>query len=31
MKDISGNCGKCGAPYYTATIWHGTITRKPFE
>ncbi len=26
MQGITGNCGKCGAPYSQPTIWHGIGT-----
>ena len=27
-NSIGGHCGKCGAPFYVPTIWHG-ITPPP--
>lgn len=26
---IAGHCGKCGAPYYLPSIWHGVIPPAP--
>lgn len=28
MNTVAGHCGKCGAPYYVPTVWHG-ITPPP--
>lgn len=29
MQEMSGHCGKCGAPYYMPWIWHGIIPPTP--
>ena len=26
---VGGHCGKCGAPFYVPTIWHGVIPPPP--
>jgi len=29
MEQVSGYCGKCGAPYTTPQVWHGIIAPTP--
>jgi len=29
MNTIAGHCGKCGAPYYVPTVWHGVTPPTP--
>jgi hypothetical protein len=26
---VAGHCGKCGAPYYAPSVWHGVLPPAP--
>ena len=28
-QQIGGHCGKCGAPYYVPSVWHGIVPPTP--